>query len=229
MTLKTYQDWIKDGRVWHPALPIFEIASHLRLIKGAIIGTLGDTRHLEAQPPEDHTPFSHTGWPVASPYPYVHALDYGGTSWEVVCDYFIMEARHGHTPWAKYINNGRGVEYRHQDGFTIGHPNPDAGHMHLSIRSDWTHKSIGIWNPLPPSLRPSGDVPVASLPVLKSGSSGQPVRNAQGLLNAHGLRLTIDGSYGPATLGAVKTYQTKVGLTADGEVGTKTWTKLLGL
>lgn len=65
-------------------------------------------------------------------------------------------------------------------------------------------------------------------PVLTTASSGQSVKEAQLLLdfvaNQH---LTVDGSYGPATVQAVKNFQTVLGLTVDGVCGAITWGSLL--
>ena len=49
----------------------------------------------------------------------------------------------------------------------------------------------------------------------------------QALLNAkYGFSLEIDGNFGRATEAAVKEFQQKNGLTADGVVGPKTWAAL---
>lgn len=67
---------------------------------------------------------------------------------------------------------------------------------------------------------------------LTLGSSGTAVRQIQYWLNTvrgyiPGLPLlTIDGSFGPATAAAVRTFQTWAGLTADGIVGRATWNAL---
>lgn len=154
VSTKTLTEWKADGSVWHSALPIAEITAALRTVAGfraVELGILGDGTHLRAIPPEDHCPFSATGWPITSPYPYVHALDYSGPGWEAICAYWVAEARAGRFKAAKYINDGRGGQYSHWDGFTVRHANSDAGHVHLSIRSDYTHASIGGWEPLPPT------------------------------------------------------------------------------
>lgn len=64
-------------------------------------------------------------------------------------------------------------------------------------------------------------------PVLQYGSNGTDVKALQYLLNAHGTALTIDGDFGTATLNAVKSFQARNGLTADGSVGSLTWPKLI--
>jgi hypothetical protein len=72
-----------------------------------------------------------------------------------------------------------------------------------------------------------------SLPVLGKGSKGEAVKTLQRLLNAFGYTdanekaLAVDGSFGTATLYALKAYQTKNGLEVDGYCGKKTWTSLL--
>lgn len=67
----------------------------------------------------------------------------------------------------------------------------------------------------------------ASLPTLKKGNSGGGVKVLQRLLNADGAKLAVDGSFGEGTQAAVKAYQKKKGLNADGIVGRATWSKLL--
>ena len=67
-----------------------------------------------------------------------------------------------------------------------------------------------------------------SVPVLKQGAKGSPVKKLQILLNGLGHNCgTVDGSFGPATLSAVKSFQKAVGITVDGSVGKITWGKLL--
>ncbi|MXV18533.1 peptidoglycan-binding domain-containing protein [Deinococcus xianganensis] len=45
-------------------------------------------------------------------------------------------------------------------------------------------------------------------------------------LAARGYAVTVDGSFGPSTESAVKSFQTSKGLTADGIVGPNTWLAL---
>lgn len=67
---------------------------------------------------------------------------------------------------------------------------------------------------------------LGSWPVLKTGSSGVEVYTLQYLLNAHGISCGVDGQFGSGTAAAVKTFQSRKGLTADGVVGQLTWQKL---
>ncbi|GAB3874480.1 peptidoglycan-binding domain-containing protein [Terrabacter terrigena] len=60
------------------------------------------------------------------------------------------------------------------------------------------------------------------LPVLRQGSAGEAVTGLQRELVDAGYSLTVDGSFGPATETAVRSYQSKVGLVVDGVVGNNT-------
>jgi peptidoglycan hydrolase-like protein with peptidoglycan-binding domain len=62
--------------------------------------------------------------------------------------------------------------------------------------------------------------------ILESGDSGWEVTKLQNALNAHGVAVTVDGSFGPATKAAVVSFQSAHGLTADGVVGDSTATAL---
>jgi GH25 family lysozyme M1 (1,4-beta-N-acetylmuramidase) len=64
--------------------------------------------------------------------------------------------------------------------------------------------------------------------VLKSGMKNNTVKALQMLLNGWGYNCgTVDGSFGPKTVTAVKNFQKAKGLTQDAVVGAKTWEALL--
>lgn len=66
-----------------------------------------------------------------------------------------------------------------------------------------------------------------NIPTLRRGNQGDEVADLQMLLNSkYGYDLEVDGSFGKATETAVKDFQKKHGLTADGVVGKKTWAAL---
>ncbi|MGN0804154.1 MAG: spore cortex-lytic enzyme [Candidatus Coproplasma sp.] len=68
---------------------------------------------------------------------------------------------------------------------------------------------------------------VAETAVLKQGSKGGEVKEVQRRLKEWGyLDGAVDGIYGPATVEAVKKFQRKNGLTADGIVGKATYSAL---
>jgi peptidoglycan hydrolase-like protein with peptidoglycan-binding domain len=65
-------------------------------------------------------------------------------------------------------------------------------------------------------------------PMVRPGASGERVWTIQYLLNARiGARLAVDGKFGPRTTAAVKAFQRKYHLSADGIVGPQTWAKLI--
>ena len=65
-----------------------------------------------------------------------------------------------------------------------------------------------------------------SEPVLREGDTGAAVKTLQTRLNAWGATLVVDGDFGPATLAAVKAFQTAHHLSVDGIVGPLTWAAL---
>ena len=99
-------------------------------------------------------------------------------------------------------------------------------------------KNSGVWSFVEPiSLTPTWvhfdkrfGKPACSTggyPLIKRGSLSNYVLIAQDDLNTLGFRTGgLDGIFGSATQEAVKNYQRKVGLTADGIVGCNTWSSL---
>ena len=69
-----------------------------------------------------------------------------------------------------------------------------------------------------------------TLPVLKKGDKGKPVKTMQLLIEAEGISVGsagADGDFGAGTDRGLEKYQAKKGLTVDRVCGTKTWEKLL--
>ncbi len=66
-----------------------------------------------------------------------------------------------------------------------------------------------------------------SWPVVKKGDINIEVKAVQYLLKHRGYSITVDGNFGSGTETVVKSFQSANGLTADGVVGTNTWTKLI--
>lgn len=65
------------------------------------------------------------------------------------------------------------------------------------------------------------------IPTIRSGATGQDVKDLQFLLNKAGANLTVDGIFGANTNKEVRNFQTANGLDVDGICGVKTWGKLL--
>lgn len=87
-------------------------------------------------------------------------------------------------------------------------------------------KMIGKQYNVPTMPIKKESVDYSKYPVLKLGSAGEYVKKLQKLLNKKGYKLTVDGSFGPATLQAVKSFQAASKLIVDGSVGPKTWEAL---
>ena len=76
----------------------------------------------------------------------------------------------------------------------------------------------------------SGPNTLAGCPQLGRKSRGKITALMQERLNALGYNCSaVDGINGPKTQAAIKAFQRNHGLVADGIVGPKTWSKLLGL
>lgn len=58
-------------------------------------------------------------------------------------------------------------------------------------------------------------------------NQGHTVAQIQGLLNNKGYNLNVDGDFGALTFTAITNFQTSNGLTADGYVGSQTYSKLI--
>jgi peptidoglycan hydrolase-like protein with peptidoglycan-binding domain len=68
---------------------------------------------------------------------------------------------------------------------------------------------------------------VHAFPVLSAGSQGTDVRILQYLLRGRGYVVTADGSFGQATVDAVRSFQVSLGLSATGTVTIPTWGRLI--
>jgi len=205
MPPRTYAAWHADGEPSRYAQPISDLASALldNSPAGWELGVLGNRPHLTAKLPEDHCPFSQTGWPIASPYPFIHALDWSHEDRSYVRQFrwWVSEARAGRARWVKYIN----IDGRHhsfQPGYAVRPSSDDPSHGHLSIRSDWTHRPATY-----------GWVTV------RRGNTGSAVAALQSIANGHGAGLTVDGRFGPRTDRWVRGFQERRELVVDGIAG----------
>ena len=98
---------------------------------------------------------------------------------------------------------------------------------HARYRRSGANALAGDDGPSPsPGSRPAArgrtpDHAGADRPTLRRGARGESVRDLQILLGAR-----ADGAFGPATLAAVRRFQSVKGLTVDGVVGSRTWAAL---
>lgn len=88
------------------------------------------------------------------------------------------------------------------------------------------------WKALHKKLTGASSTPEPAYPTvtLQKGATGTQVKKLQKCLNKiMDAGLTVDGSFGPATLKAVKAFQKKYKLDVDGSVGPKTRAKIKAL
>ncbi len=112
----------------------------------------------------------------------------------------------------------RGIASNHGD---IAHWWPKFGKSMDTFRAD-----------VAALLSQKSEETAVALPILQYGSRGQAVKALQLLLIGNGYDCGswgADGDFGLATENAVKAYQRKAGLVADGIAGPATWGSLLGV
>lgn len=141
-----HQDWINRGRPDSGlALPLAELRDVLRA-GGFTVYDWPDDSHLDAEPPEDHTFYSETGWPSTSPKWWRHAIDIMPKNDSVAAaaelyelgNRIYLDRDSGKITWLKYMNTpawrGRldaARQYRWQPGLQV-RASSDVGHIHLS-------------------------------------------------------------------------------------------------
>ena len=131
---------------------------------------------------------------------------------------------------------GHGNQSQHYAGTAF-----DVGQILSQTQRNKLYNSArdsGVWSFVEPiSLTPtwvhfdkrfgSSACSTGGYPLIKRGSISNYVLIAQDDLNTLGYKTGgLDGIFGSATQEAVKNYQRKVGLTADGIVGCNTWSSL---
>lgn len=104
---------------------------------------------------------------------------------------------------------------------------------HVNVTVDNGEKNTGNEIPDNPDTNAGGSRYMFSVGNVKSGTKGNDVKLLQRLLKSNGFRgangklLTIDGDCGTNTVYAIKSYQKKKGLSADGIAGPATWKCIL--
>ena len=123
-------------------------------------------------------------------------------------------------------------------GIGSGHVDPE--HLWSGLGIGYTMD--GFRNDVKKAMRGAGVTPTTSHPVaektvsvkvrqLSKGMDGNDVKTLQAALIANGFSCGTagaDGDFGNATAAALRKFQTKYGLVADGIAGNATWSKLLG-
>jgi len=157
MASQAYRDWLADGQPWKFASPIRDVGDRLRE-HGYTVYYQGNEDHLKKAVPEDHTPFSATGWPGKNPYPYCMAMDImppkPGQKSKITGKPLPSLQALGKTLRADRIAGVDGADFVkymnweperdnggpcYQDSWKPGYSrknSTDRGHIHVSARSD---------------------------------------------------------------------------------------------
>jgi len=143
MTSRQHRDWINHGRPDSGlARPLAQLRDVLRAA-GYTVFDFPNDEHLDAQPPEDHTFYSETGWPSKSPKWWRHAIDImpptrpGLPSLKELGGRIVTDRNAGRITWLKYINwpstgsLSEAVQDKWEPGFSRRR-STDTGHIHLS-------------------------------------------------------------------------------------------------
>lgn len=240
-----YDAWVAGGKPFTLAQPIADFARTLRS-RGYTVGTIGNASHLQARMPEDHTPYSRTGWPNPQPYPIVHALDImapadgSGLPSLAALGAQIVGDRNANTPgtlWIKYINwtrsDGKVVHESWEPVHDV-RASSDTGHIHISGRTDFTQSTgAATYDPVATLLGRTESAPVANgiapawpgrLLRYPPVTTGDDVRRWQAKMHDRGwTRMQVDGKYGPISVDLCRQFQQGHGLHVDGIVGPRTW------
>lgn len=184
-------------------------------------GTIGDAAHQKSGSASDHNPWLRDGKTgVVSALDVTHDPRNGVDTYSlaehlrqqrdnrikyVISNYRIFSATVSPWTWRKYTGS-----------------HPHHTHIHVSVVSTKSgYDNASDWNL---NLGGSGGAEVRppERPVLRQGSTGDPVRIVQRLLMLE----LVDGIFGPMTEREVRKFQQAEGLQADGVVGPRTWVAL---
>ena len=166
MATAAFSRWAAAGRPITPAQPIVDLVDALKARYPAGAGQFGwyaDASHYESTDPEDHTPFSTDGWPVADPPWWVCATDVmvtavgGVDEAQRLFDYWLAEAKAGRMPWLKYLI-WKATLYDVRYGWRAQANADHYDHIHLSTRTDQLHARLGSWSPFPTGDQGGADV-----------------------------------------------------------------------
>lgn len=249
MSTAAYRQWVAAG---HPvsgyAAPIADLSAVLRRY-GYTVYMIGNQSHLQSNPPEDHTPFSSTGWPVVSPRWWVFACDImppaSGAlpTLAQLGSQLVADKLAGAANWIKYLNwTPAGGSCRHESWMPDHQirPSGDVGHIHLSARTDMRDVSTG-YDPVAryrhgaPAQPPQPGIAPPPFPgrtlTYRVGSPlmhGNDVRAYQQRLHDRRWTLSVDSWFGAQSAQVTREFQadsTTHGwpLAIDGQVGPKTW------
>lgn len=142
-----YTRWVNAGKPYQLMRPAAALQRNIRR-HGIVVYDYPDVSHLTASSPQDHTPFSVTGWPIPSAFGIAHALDImyrtGAEGRKIALK--LIADRDAGVPgvmWIKYINwtdtDGRCYQVAWKTLGSNKHTTTasnDKGHIHASGRAD---------------------------------------------------------------------------------------------
>lgn len=138
--------WNRTGRTATLIRPLARVAARLREAGYTVYG-VGNQKHMLADPPEDHTPYSKTGYPGTATYGRLYAIDVmppppgrGLPSLQQLGEQLVADRKAGHpgAGWLKYINREPDGDYTGRcwnESWMPGYrqiSSNDRGHLHLS-------------------------------------------------------------------------------------------------
>ena len=127
-----------------------------------------------------------------------------------------------------YNNSRTSGQCGENHGFVDGNfMSQNGSHYWADQGKDWQWILNFYYSNIAISTIGSTPPPSAEWPLLRNGDQGSNVITLQHLLNAHGYTLSADGVFGSGTENAVRSFQTQQQLTADGVVGSQTWSQLV--
>lgn len=148
MASQGYRDWLAAGKPYRLVRPARALVTNVGRY-GITVYHYPDDSHLQATVPEDHTPYSATGWPGANARWNARGVDImpRGSSAAAkrenadIARQLIRDRDAGHpgVAWIKYINWTDEVGVCRQERWTPARTtraSSDRGHVHVSGRSD---------------------------------------------------------------------------------------------
>lgn len=148
MASQGYKDWLAAGRPYTLIRPARALQATLRGY-GLTVYDYPNADHLQANTPQDHTPFSVTGWPGTNKRWNARALDVmprddsaAARAENAAIARQLIRDRNAGVPgamWIKYLNWTDEQGICRQERWTPGHTtvsSTDKSHVHISGRSD---------------------------------------------------------------------------------------------
>lgn len=174
MSHQDYLNWAKKGRPFRLMQPAQDLRDLLRRY-GYTVYDIGNQTHLDHNPPEDHTPYSATGYPGGAKFGIGYAIDImpptkAGLPSLQQLGARLLADRNGGVPgikWLKYMNwepqrNNGGQCY--QESWKPNHArrsSTDRGHIHLSGLTGYETSTVGRGYDPVARIRGEDDMPTA--------------------------------------------------------------------